>query len=174
MEETTSSLHSDYYKQQLEGVMDKIARCRHNIREMCLNEEFKTNKAGDFLYECDALRDNLLNDHGIIIEDREEGSLVRFLDSESFSLMKLQIKDEEDKRLEMIRMQDAKRQSKAAKAAIVPSQMFVGQTDLYSQFDSNGVPTHDAKGEELSKNARKRLLKEYEAQVKLHEQHLRE
>ena len=42
-------------------------------------------------------------------------------------------------------------------------------TDLYSLFDEDGVPTHDAKGEKLSKNATKNLRKDWEKQKRLFE-----
>ena len=50
--------------------------------------------------------------------------------------------------------------------------MFRGQTDLYSQFDENGLPTHDKEGTELSKGKIKQLKKDYEKQEKLHQQWL--
>ncbi len=50
-----------------------------------------------------------------------------------------------------------------------PKDMFKSQTDLYSQFDENGVPTHDAKGEKISKSAYKKLQKDWEKQKKLFE-----
>lgn len=34
-----------------------------------------------------------------------------------------------------------------------------------------GIPTHDAAGEELSKSKRKNVAKEYDQQVKLHEEY---
>ena len=51
--------------------------------------------------------------------------------------------------------------------------MYRGQTDLYSQFDAEGIPTHDAAGEELSKGAAKKLKKEWDKQKELHEKHLK-
>jgi len=43
-------------------------------------------------------------------------------------------------------------------------------TDKYSQFDEAGIPTHDAQGNELSKTARKKLLKAKEKQENLFDQ----
>lgn len=50
-----------------------------------------------------------------------------------------------------------------------PVDMFKGQTDLYSQFDSDGVPTHDAAGEPLSKSGIKKLKKDWDKQKRLFE-----
>eukprot|EP00659_Diplonema_papillatum_P015867 gene15868-24245_t len=47
-----------------------------------------------------------------------------------------------------------------------PQEMFRIQTDKYSQFDADGVPTHDAAGAELSKGAAKKLRAQWEKQKK--------
>lgn len=47
--------------------------------------------------------------------------------------------------------------------------MFKSQTNLYSQFDEDGVPTHDEKGEKLSKSAIKKLKKDWDKQKLLFE-----
>lgn len=52
---------------------------------------------------------------------------------------------------------------------IDPKEMFKSQTDLYSKFDEDGVPTHDAAGVELSKSAYKKFKKDWEKQKKLFE-----
>lgn len=48
--------------------------------------------------------------------------------------------------------------------------MFRRKPTLYSAFDSNGVPTHDASGNELSKSTMKKLHKDWEKQKKLFEE----
>lgn len=53
--------------------------------------------------------------------------------------------------------------------SIAPQDMFKNQTDLYSQFDEDGVPTHDEKGEKLSKSLIKKLKKDWEKQKRLYE-----
>ena len=53
--------------------------------------------------------------------------------------------------------------------SIAPEKLFVDQVDLYSKFDEQGIPTHNAAGEELSKNAIKGLKKDWEKQKKLFE-----
>jgi hypothetical protein len=57
--------------------------------------------------------------------------------------------------------------------SIRPEEMFKApHCDLYSQFDEEGVPTHDAAGEKLSKSAAKKLKKDWEKQKKLYESSL--
>lgn len=58
---------------------------------------------------------------------------------------------------------------KMARKSIPPQEYFRAMTDQYSAFDEDGVPTHDAKGEKLSKSAIKNLKKEWEKQKKLYE-----
>jgi len=53
---------------------------------------------------------------------------------------------------------------------IPPTEMFRRKPTLYSAFDSNGVPTHDASGNELSKSTMKKLHKDWEKQKKLFEE----
>jgi len=53
--------------------------------------------------------------------------------------------------------------------SIPAEEFFRSQTDLYSQFDEDGVPTHDATGEKISKSNFKKLRKEWEKQKRLFE-----
>jgi cysteinyl-tRNA synthetase len=39
--------------------------------------------------------------------------------------------------------------------SVAPLEYFKSQTDKYSQFDAQGVPTHNSAGEELSKSQKK-------------------
>ncbi|KAF1788090.1 Glutamyl/glutaminyl-tRNA synthetase, class Ib, alpha-bundle domain [Phytophthora cactorum] len=61
---------------------------------------------------------------------------------------------------------------KMEKMKLSPADMFKEQPELYSQFDAEGVPTHSAAGEELTKNQRKKLKKEQDKQKKLHDAYL--
>jgi hypothetical protein len=65
--------------------------------------------------------------------------------------------------------QAAQLAEKLARMSIAPQDYFKGQTDLYSKFDENGVPTHDAAGEPLTKSLGKKLKKEWDKQKKLYE-----
>jgi hypothetical protein len=51
--------------------------------------------------------------------------------------------------------------------SVAPEDMFRSQTDLYSLFDEEGVPTHDAAGEKISKSNAKKLKKDWEKQKRL-------
>merc|ERR1711972_1192228 len=56
---------------------------------------------------------------------------------------------------------------KEAKRKLDPKQMFRSQTDLYSKFDDDGVPTHSAEGETLPKSRVKKLKQEWEKQKRI-------
>lgn len=58
---------------------------------------------------------------------------------------------------------------KQARMSIPAEDMFRGQTDLYSQFDEFGIPTHDNTGEKISKSAYKKLKKDWDKQKALYE-----
>jgi len=63
--------------------------------------------------------------------------------------------------------QAAQAAAKADKKKLDPKDMF--KDGPYSKFDADGVPTHDDKGEELTKSAVKKLKKEWEKQKRLFE-----
>lgn len=55
---------------------------------------------------------------------------------------------------------------------INPKEMFISQTDKYSEFNENGVPIKDKDGKELSKNQVKKVQKEWEKQNELYQKYL--
>lgn len=63
---------------------------------------------------------------------------------------------------------------KLEKGKVPPGELFKSGDNKakYSKFDDNGVPTHDDKGAEVSKNQLKKLQKEYDEQTKLHKEYL--
>lgn len=65
--------------------------------------------------------------------------------------------------------QDRQLAEKMARMNINPIDMFKSETHLYSQFDEDGVPTHDASGEKISKSGYKKLKKDWEKQKALYE-----
>ena len=49
------------------------------------------------------------------------------------------------------------------------SHLVMFKTEEYSAWDEKGIPTKDAKGEEINKSKGKKLTKDWERQKKLHE-----
>lgn len=158
-------------------IVEVASEFRDGVREAVLKA--KTSTAAfdgkELLVLCDAVRGKL-TDLGIQFEDRPgRATLVKLVDQAAVAKAKLeQAAKEADKlarRLEMARINDAKAAAKREKAAIEPATMFRDNA-AYSQWDERGIPTHDSKGDELGKNMCKKVLKEYEAQVELHEKFL--
>ena len=57
---------------------------------------------------------------------------------------------------------------KMMRCHIPASELLRKDVHLYSAFDSDGVPTHDAAGNELSKSTMKKLRKNWEKQAVLY------
>lgn len=76
--------------------------------------------------------------------------------------------EKERKKAEQLAIQ----QAKEAQRKIPPTEMFKHETDKYSKFDANGLPTHDQEGKELSKGLIKKLQKLQIAQEKKYNEYL--
>jgi cysteinyl-tRNA synthetase len=129
--------------------------------------------AKDFLSLCDQLRDTHLWDLGIYLEDRENlPAMVRPVDAELQAARDQKeaiARQKADAKLKREREEVEKKAKLAAQAKIDPKDMF--KTEEYSTWDADGVPTKDAKGEEVTKGKSKKLRKEWEKQKKLYEEH---
>ncbi|XP_029056571.2 cysteine--tRNA ligase, cytoplasmic isoform X1 [Osmia bicornis bicornis] len=146
--------------------LEVLASFREKVRNHA-----KVLKANDILEECDKLRDEILPNIGVRLEDsNEELCKVKLVNKEEL------LREKECKRkMEMEKsLEKEKRKAEAAAAAaakeaqrkIPPSEMFKLEKDKYSQFDSNGIPTHDISGKEISKGQMKKLQKLQQAQEK--------
>ncbi|EZA61226.1 hypothetical protein DMN91_005082 [Ooceraea biroi] len=147
-----------------------------NFREKVRNCA-KTLKANDILQECDRLRDDVLPNVGIRLEDSsEEVCKVKLVNREELLREK-----EAKKKLELEKaMEKEKKKAEATAAAaakeaqkkIRPCDMFKLEKDKYSQFDETGLPTHDAEGNEISKALLKKLQKLQKLQEKRYNEYL--
>lgn len=131
--------------------------------------------AASFLALCDALRDVRLWDLGIYLEDPPadmpgQAALVRPVDPE---LRRARAEREEQRaqaaeaKARRLEAEAAKQRERDEKAKVDPKTMF--RTAEYGAWDDDGLPTKDAKGEEISKAKGKKLRKEWEKQGKLYE-----
>lgn len=131
--------------------------------------------AKDILALCDQLRDTYLWDLDIYLEDRDrQPALVRPVDKtvkearlerEQAAAAKAAAKAQrEAEEAEKKRVQDEK-------AKLSHLEMF--KTEEFSAWDENGIPTKDAKGEEVTKSRQKKLQKDWQRQKKLHEDWLK-
>jgi len=146
--------------------LTSFAEFRDNVRKSA-----REIKASEILTECDRLRDEVLPNLGVRLEDKEnEATVIKLVDREELMKEKAEKKAaEEKKRLE----KEAKKAEAAAKKAeaeaakrLPPSEMFKAETDKYSAFDDKGFPTLTKEGEEIPKSQLKKLQKAYAAQEK--------
>lgn len=132
--------------------------------------------AKDMLALCDQLRDVHLWNLGIYLEDRNscQPALVRPLDKfliearaerESASTAKAKAKLEQEAR-------DAERERELRERAKVDPLVMFRTLSEYLEWDESGIPTVDVAGNAVSKNRRKKLVKEWETQKKRHEEWL--
>ncbi|KAH1026375.1 hypothetical protein HUJ05_000049 [Dendroctonus ponderosae] len=150
-----------------------LAEFRGKVRSQAINR-----KATDMLRECDYIRDEILPNMGVRLEDKDgitqveaHGSCaVKLVDRDTLLKEKeAKKRAEEEKRLEKERRAAELAAAQAAKEAqmkIPPQEMFKSDILKYSKFDDKGIPTHDHDGQELGKGQLKKLQKLYQAQEK--------
>lgn len=154
-----------------------ISKMRDQLRKMAIDESSVSSK--DLLQLCDQVRDVDLFDLGVALDDRsgEQNSLIKFLTAEERQDI-LQQREEAAKaaeeklrrKLESAKLREAQENEKREKAK-TPACEFFRSSKEYSKFDESGLPTHDSKGEPLSKSATKKLQKQWDQQDKLHKQY---
>ena len=135
--------------------------------------------AEELLRLCDALRDDVLPQLGVQLDDRPSG--VAQLQMGDPKVLKAEMERRAAAAAKAAEEKAAKAAAKAAGAAreaartaIPPSDMFKPEYDAlferpapFGALDAEGVPLEDASGEPLSKSQRKKLIKEMEKQAKL-------
>lgn len=119
--------------------LSALADFRNSIRE-----EARTLKATDILKLCDSLRDDILPNLGVRLEDRDGApSAVKLVDKETL------LKEREAKKLAELEKAMEKERKKAEAAAVQavkdaqkkinPKDMFLSEVDKYSRFDENVI-----------------------------------
>jgi cysteinyl-tRNA synthetase len=127
--------------------------------------------AKDFLILCDQVRDKYLPEVGIYLEDRDPlPAMVRPLDktvaAELSARKDAAAKKKQEAEARKAAEEDRKKQL-AEKAKLSHSEMF--KTEEYSAWDDQGIPIREKGGDDVSKARKKKLVKEWEKQKKLHE-----
>ena len=114
----------------------------------------------------DAVRDVGLPELGVKLDDRDGGALWKLYDADELKkeIAREREAKEEKERAKRLAKEEAARKAaeKEAKAKVPPSDMFKTFSEyegLYSKYDDEGVPTHDAAGEPLAKSAVKKLAR---------------
>lgn len=138
--------------------LSAFADFRKSVRELALEV-----KATKILQLCDELRDEILPNLSVRLEDKEGQSVIKLVDREVLLKEREEKKrKEEQKKAEQLAKLEAQRQKEKEREEqrkINPKDMFKGQTDKYSAFDEEGLPTLDHEGKEISKGQQKKLKK---------------
>lgn len=128
-----------------------------------VRESARDVKATAILQLCDELRDEILPNLGVRLEDKEGYSVVKLVDRETLIRERDEKKRREDQKkadqLAKLEVQRQKEKEKLEQMKINPLDMFKTQTDKYSAFDDEGLPTLDHEGKEVSKGQQKKLKK---------------
>lgn len=114
-----------------------LAEFRNLVREQA-----KVHKASDILKLCDEIRDDILPNLGVRLEDKDGGAFaVKLVDKDTL------LKEKEAKKLAEQEKAAEKERKKAAAVALAaakeaqkkidPKKMFLAETDKYSAFDEN-------------------------------------
>ncbi|KAK9457492.1 tRNA synthetases class I (C) catalytic domain-containing protein [Dipodascopsis uninucleata] len=133
----------------------------------------------DILKLSDKIRDEDLLHLGVSLDDREGdlSSLIKFVDKNE--LLKQRAEKEAREKAKLERKQKAKEEEarklreRLEKGKTDPKTMFRNSDEFSAFEDETGIPTADKDGNELTKSKKKKLIKEYEAQVKLHAEYLK-
>lgn len=115
--------------------LSALSEFRHSVREVA-----RAQKCSDILNMCDALRDDVLPNLGVRLEDREGAAAsIKLVDRETL-LRERDAKKQAEAQKQALK--EKKRQEAAAAAAaleaqrkINPKEMFLQETDKYSAFD---------------------------------------
>lgn len=143
-----------------------------------IRDHGKELKSSLILSECDKLRDEILPNVGVRLEDDMDSgrSKIKFVNKEELlKERELKRRYEEEKLAEKERKKaeiNQKALEREESKKISPKEMFRSQTDKYSKFDDSGLPTHDNLGKELSKGQIKKLQKLQLAQEKKYNEYL--
>jgi len=72
-----------------------------------------------------------------------------------------EIEKEKERIANELREKEQKAREKEMKLSTPAKEYYSIQTSLYSKFDEEGIPTHDSKGIEITKEIKNKLKKEF-------------
>jgi len=151
----------------LSPFLDAILNFRSQIRDSARGKNF-----GELMSLCDELRDSVLPELGVQLEDKEGGKGVWKLQDPEETRKRKELEDMERRRKDEDKATRDKEAADKAKAAMVtPEEFLKGMkvddgTATYGNFGDDGLPKSDGKGDELNKSAAKKAKKLYDNQKK--------
>ena len=155
-----------------------LSTFRDKIRALAMTDP-RSSTNQQLLTLCDILRDEQLPQLGVSLDDRgDDGkpALVKFVPAEQLLAEK---KEKEDKLKEReLRKEELRKEKEKAERAKMEAgkvshlDMFRNETESWSAWDDEGIPTMDKEGQPVAKSRLKTLKKSWERQKKAHEQYL--
>ncbi|EEC50338.1 predicted protein [Phaeodactylum tricornutum CCAP 1055/1] len=152
-------------EETLGPVLDALMNFRAAVRDKARSQD-----VGGVLDLCDAFRDLHLPNLGIRLEDKADGSVWKLADPAELLREMEQKEAEATRRAEEKALKASEDAQKEALNRLPPVE-YMRQltlednvTLMYSQFDEDGIPTHDATGEPVNKNQGKKVQKLFKAQ----------
>ncbi|KAK4049861.1 cysteinyl-tRNA synthetase [Microbotryomycetes sp. JL201] len=155
-------------------VLRAVSGFRDAVRKLAI----EGGSNADILALSDKFRDEDAVELGIALDDQKDGrALFKLVPTEILREArdaKLQAQREQaERKAASAAAAAAKRRERLEKGRLSPRDMF-RQSEDFSAWDDNGVPTLDKDGNELPKSRRKKLQKEWDIQDKLHQEFLKE
>ncbi|SCU95895.1 LAFA_0G03004g1_1 [Lachancea sp. 'fantastica'] len=161
-----------------EELLMPYVKCLSNFRDEVRRLAISGAAHSDLLKLTDRVRDHDILNLNVSIDDRsDQASLVKFLnEQEKEELQKVLVekeerqKEKEAKKQEQARLRELKEAERRKKAEVAPQDMF-RDTELYSEWDQDGLPVKNKDGTEVTKSMLKKLKKQFDQQKKLHDEY---
>ena len=162
-------------------IVKLLSEFRDNVRNIGIKKKDENKEiSGIILKMCDEIRDKLVVEGGVGLEDREgenNGALIKMLSSGEIEEYRTNLEQREAReaaKLEKKRLAQEKAAREEAeersRAQIETKDLFRDST-LYSEWDEEGVPLKSVNGEEVSKSSRKKMVKQMTLHNKLREKY---
>ena len=148
--------------------LQQMSVFRDNVRQLAIAKA----EPNEILTLCDKLRDTDMIEHGVSLEDRDDGqpALLKLVDK---NLLMSQKQEKLDKlahqqklKQEQQLLAQQQEQLRQEKARVKPIDLF--KTGEYTVWDEQGIPLVESGGEQVTKSKRKKLVKEMENHKKLY------
>ncbi|WRT66959.1 cysteine-tRNA ligase [Kwoniella shivajii] len=168
---------------QVEPWARAISSFRDTVRKLAMDKSISSDQLSkQILALSDRFRDEEAVNLGLQLDDgqgNDGGALWKIVDPSSLISAREEkrkiIAEKQAKKEALAKANEEKRIALLEKGKISPKDMFKPPqvpTDLYSEWDDQGIPIKDVEGKEVSKSAQKKSLKEWKIQEKLHENYL--
>eukprot|EP00188_Purpureofilum_apyrenoidigerum_P001051 Plantae.Rhodophyta-Purpureofilum_apyrenoidigerum.ctg15365.p1 GENE.Plantae.Rhodophyta-Purpureofilum_apyrenoidigerum.ctg15365~~Plantae.Rhodophyta-Purpureofilum_apyrenoidigerum.ctg15365.p1 ORF type:complete len:700 (-),score=147.45 Plantae.Rhodophyta-Purpureofilum_apyrenoidigerum.ctg15365:588-2687(-) len=144
--------------------LDAWVSFREDLRKLAKSDDFS---AKAVLQACDRIRDEKLPELGVKIDDSGSSGVWKLYDPEELRKQTQLESDAKQARVAAALQLQAERDRKAS---IPANEMFkVGEYEgKFLTYDDEGIPLKDSLGEDVTKNARKKLLKLHKVQSSAH------